>query len=127
MPMPPASTDMATPISIDSFNLPGGGSCTLANLCAACLPPCLAISPPDYLPCADEQMQECAVDLLTKVAAAAGGAHPGWCEECALPRVLKLALHRDYNIRVVRGWRCCGAMLCCAMPWSCWFGMRCHA
>ncbi|PRW59401.1 phosphatase 4 regulatory subunit 1 [Chlorella sorokiniana] len=47
----------------------------------------------------DEQMQECAVDLLAKVAAAAGPAHPDWCEECALPRVLKLANHRDYNIR----------------------------
>lgn len=48
------------------------------------------------------------MDLLTKVAASAGAAHPGWCEECALPRLLKLALHRDYNIRVVRwagaGW-----------------------
>ena len=55
------------------------------------------------------------MDLLTKVAAAAGGAHPGWCEECALPRILKLAMHRDYNIRVVSGWRC--AVLCCAVVW----------
>lgn len=47
-------------------------------------------------------MQECALDLLDKVAAAAGPAHPDWCEECALPRVLKLANHRDYNIRAVR-------------------------
>lgn len=47
-------------------------------------------------------MQECAVDLLAKVAAVAGEAHPAWCEECALPRMLKLALHRDYSIRVVR-------------------------
>lgn len=42
------------------------------------------------------------MDLLAKVAAAAGPAHPNWCEECALPRILKLANHRDYNIRAVR-------------------------
>ncbi|KAL4425718.1 hypothetical protein ABPG75_009734 [Micractinium tetrahymenae] len=48
----------------------------------------------------DEQMQECAVDLLAKVAAAAGPQHPAWCEECALPRMVKLSMHRDYNIRV---------------------------
>lgn len=48
----------------------------------------------------DEQMQECAVDLLTKVAAVSGASCPGWCEECALPRLLKLSMHRDYNIRV---------------------------
>ena len=42
------------------------------------------------------------MDLLAKVAAAAGPAHSNWCEECALPRILKLANHRDYNIRAVR-------------------------
>lgn len=42
------------------------------------------------------------MDLLAKVAAAAGGQHPGWCQECALPRMIKLSMHRDYNIRVVR-------------------------
>lgn len=31
-----------------------------------------------------------------------GGQHPAWCQECALPRMIKLSLHRDYNIRVVR-------------------------
>ena len=46
------------------------------------------------------------MDLLTKVAAAVGPAHSQWCEECALPRVLRLANHRDYNIRAVRRMGC---------------------
>jgi hypothetical protein len=53
-------------------------------------------------PPADEQMQECAADLLAKVVAATGAARPGWCQECALPRLLRLAMHRDYSIRIVR-------------------------
>ncbi|KAL4859913.1 Serine/threonine-protein phosphatase 4 regulatory subunit 1 [Chlorella vulgaris] len=48
----------------------------------------------------DEQMQECAVDLLAKVVAVSGRSFPDWCEACALPRMLRLAMHRDYSIRV---------------------------
>ena len=44
------------------------------------------------------------MDLLAKVASVAGAADPEWCRECALPRVLKLSMHRDYNIRVVGWW-----------------------
>jgi hypothetical protein len=41
------------------------------------------------------------VDLLAKVVAVSGRSFPDWCEACALPRMLRLAMHRDYSIRVV--------------------------
>jgi hypothetical protein len=72
--------------------------------CATHGRPNMRAAPPPPSP-ADEQAQECAVDLLTKVAAAAGASAPDWCSEHALPRLLRLALHRDYSIRVVRCWR----------------------
>ena len=98
----------------DSVSLLGAAVAPYKHL--HCLVAVLPGNAPAHLLSADEQMQECAVDLLSKVAAAAGGAHPGWCEECALPRVLKLAMHRDYNIRVVGEGVVLCAVLCCAVP-----------
>lgn len=97
---------------------PGPQRPTLPCPCALTFVP--RTHPPDAFLPADEQMQECAVDVLTKVACTAGAAHPGWCEECALPRMLKLAMHRDYNIRVVGG-RSCTVVLFREGRWELWW------